>query len=558
MLLPRNGVDARGVAIFGDIHMADKARIVILGGGFGGCFTARRLEQRLRRQRDVEISLVNRDNYFVFQPLLPEVAAGAILPHQIVNPIRRMLPRTRFYAAEVDGIDLARRQVSVLLADGRRRIELAYDHMIVALGTVLSFSGLPGMAEHSLPMKNVGDAFYLRNHVIGCLERADIEPDAEVKRSLLTFVVVGGGFSGVETIGELQEMVDAVLPSYPNIARREARFVLVHSQPRILPEVVPSLAEYAARKLRQRGVEIRLSTRCEAATGHGVVLAGGEKIPTHTLVSTVGNAPHPLVGALPWKTAKGRLVADATLAVPGHPGVWAIGDCASILHEHDGQPYAPTAQNAIRMAARCADNIVAALRGRAPAPFHFDTLGKLASIGHRSAVVEMLGLRFSGFLAWFIWRTVYLLKLPGWERRIRVALDWTLDLLFRRDLTQLKVFRAERVERAHFEPGEIIVRQGEIGDRFYVIVSGRVAVVREEEGGGGSARPIAELGPGEHFGEVALLDDVPRTATVRAALPTDVLCVGRGDFAAVARSLTLLRAGLHDAAARRAQPPPPS
>ena len=521
-----------------------KTRIVILGGGFAGCFTARRLEKLVGDDPNVEISLVNRDNYFVFQPLLPEVAAGAILPHQIVNPIRRMLPRTRFYAAEVDSVDVEKKQVTILLGDGRRRLELGYDHLVVALGTVLNFANLPGMSDHSLPMKNVGDAFYLRNHVIGCLERADIEPDPEEKQRLSTFVVVGGGFSGVETIGELQEMVESVLPSYPNIHKEEVRFVLVHSQERILPEVVPKLGEYAARKLQKRGVEIRLQTRCQAATSYGVVLSGGEKVGTYTLVSTVGNAPHPLVGTLPCKKDKGRICADATLAVPGHPGVWALGDCASIIHEHDGQPYAPTAQNAIRMAARCAENIVAVLRGKAPRPFHFDTLGKLASIGKRSAVVEMLGLRFSGFLAWFIWRTVYLLKLPGWERRIRVALDWTLDLLFRRDLTQLKVFRAERVEQAHYEPGEVIVRQGEIGDRFYVIVKGRVHVLRDES-------RIAELGPGEHFGEVALLEDVPRTATVRAAQPTDLLCVGRGDFAAVARSLTLLKAGLHDSAQKR-------
>ena len=520
-----------------------KTRIVILGGGFGGCFTARRLEKLLGDDPDVEIALVNRDNYFVFQPLLPEVAAGAILPHQIVNPIRRMLPKTRFYAAEVDGIDLSRKQVSLLLADGRRRIELSYDHLVLALGTVLNFANLPGMSDHSLPMKNVGDAFYLRNHVIGCLERADIEPDPIEKRRLLTFVVVGGGFSGVETIGELEEMVETVLPSYPNIGKDEVRFVLVHSQQRILPEVVPTLGDYAARKLVQRGVEIRLGTRCQAATSYGVVLAGGEKIDTYTLVSTIGNAPHPLIATLPCRKEKGRVCADATLAV--QPGVWALGDCAHIMHDHDGQPYAPTAQNAIRMAARCADNIAAAVRGKPPRPFHFDTLGKLASIGKRSAVVEMLGMRFSGFLAWFIWRTVYLLKLPGWERRLRVALDWTLDLLFRRDLTQLKVFRAERVEQAHFEPGEVIVRQGEIGDRFYVIKSGRVDVLRDDS-------RVAELGPGEHFGEVALLDDVPRTATVRAAQPTDVLCVGRGDFAAVARSLTLLKAGLSDSAQKRA------
>jgi NADH dehydrogenase len=521
-----------------------KKRVVIVGGGFGGCFTAKRLETMLSRTSDIEVALVNRDNYFIFQPLLPEVASGAIVPHQIVNPIRRMLPRTRFYASELLGIALERREVTILLGDGKRSHVLVYDHLVIALGTVLDLSRLPGMNEHALPMRTVADAFYLRNHVIGCLERADIEPDPEYKRSLLTFVVVGGGFSGVETVGELQEMVDNVLPSYPNLTRAEIRFVLVQGADRILPEVVPSLAMYAAKRLTSRGVEMFLNARCKAATAHGVVLEGDRKIATQTLVATIGNGPHPLLAKLPCPREKGRIVADATLAVPGFPGVWALGDCAAITHEHEGMLYAPTAQNAIRQAARCAANIVAELRGEAPQKFHFDALGKLASLGGRSAVAELLGVRISGFLAWFIWRTLYLLKLPGWERRLRVALDWTLDLVFRRDLTQLKVFRRDRVAQAHYEPGEAIVKQGEIGDRFYVVVKGQAEVVLE--GADGSEKRVAALGPGHHFGEVALLADVRRTATVRAAEPTDVLFVERGDFANLSQTMALLKAGLPD------------
>jgi NADH:ubiquinone reductase (H+-translocating) len=530
-------------------------RIVVLGGGFGGVFTAVRLERRLRGDPGVEISLVNKENYFVFQPLLPEVAAGSIVPSQVANPLRRMLRTTRFFASEVDEIDLQKKMVSIFVGEGRHLRVLPYDHLVLALGTIVDLSSLPGLSEHSLPLKNIGDAFYLRNHVIGCLEQADIETDLQYRKALCTFVVVGGGFSGVETIGEMQEMVHLVLPHYRNIPVEEVRFVLVHSQERILPEVVPGLASYAQTVLRSRGIETLLKVRCKAATVEGIFLSDGRMVRTRTLVSTVGNAPNPLLRTLPCPKDRGRVVVEPTLAVPGHPGVWALGDCA-MVPSPDGTPYAPTAQNAIRQAVTCADNIAATLRGETMKPFVFHGLGKLASLGGRSAVAEILGLRIKGFVAWWLWRTIYLMKLPGWERRLRVALDWTLDLFFERNLVQLKVFRTEKVDRAHYEPGEAIVTQGEIGDRFYVIAQGRVEVVREHEG---VATRLATLGPGEHFGEVALMKDLPRNASVKALEPTDVLAIGRGDFAAFAQNLTLLKASLQDSLAKRAaadEPPP--
>jgi len=525
-----------------------QTRIVVLGGGFGGAFAAKRLHDRIGRVPGVEISLVNRENYFVFQPMLPEVAAGSIEPSQIANPLRRMLPGVRFYASDVASIDVAKREVAIYAGEGRHLRALPYDHLVVALGTIVDLSSLPGLSEHSLALKNIGDAFYLRNHVIGCLEQADIEDDAEHRRALSTFVVVGGGFSGVETIGELQEMVSLVLPHYRNLRREDVRFVLVHSQERILPEVVPGLGEYAAAELRSRGVEILLNQKCRAATAEHVFLSDGQAIATRTLISTVGNAPNPLLETLPCKTERGRLVAEATLKVPGFEGLWALGDCAAVPSP-DGRPYAPTAQNAIRQAVVCADNIVATLRGGTLRPFVFNALGKLASLGGRSAVAEILGIRVKGFLAWWLWRTIYLMKLPGIERRIRVALDWTLDLVFQRNIVQLKVFRTEKVDRAHYEAGEAIVTQGEIGDRFYVVKKGRVEVVRE--GRDGVSTVLASLGPGEYFGEVALLRDLQRTASVRAVEPTDVISLGRGDFAAFARNLSLLRSSLEETLGRR-------
>ncbi len=522
-------------------------RIVVLGGGFGGAFTAKRLSRRFEGDASVEISLVNRENYFVFQPMLPEVAAGAIEPSQIANPLRRMLPGVRFYSSEVESIDTVARQVHIGAGDRKHLRSLPYDHLVLALGTIVDLSSLPGLAEHSLALKNIGDAFYLRNHVIGCLEQADIETDADHRRAATTFVVIGGGFSGVETIGELQEMVDLVLPHYRNIRPEDVRFVLVHSQARILPEVVPGLGEYAADELRRRGIEILLNVKCKAATAEHVFLSDGTTLATRTLISTVGNAPNPLLKTLPCPLSRGRIATDATLSVTGYPGLWALGDNAAVPMA-DGTTYAPTAQNAIRQAHTCADNIVAAIRGGAPKPFVFGGLGKLASLGARSAVAEILGFRIKGFLAWWLWRTIYLLKLPGLERQVRVALDWTLDLLFQRNIVQLKVFRTEKVDRAHFEPGEAIVSEGEIGDRFYVIETGRVEVVRQ---GGAEPSRLATLGAGEYFGEVALLRDLARTATVRALEPTDVISIGRGDFAAFARNLAALRASFEESLGRR-------
>lgn len=525
-------------------------RIVVLGGGFGGAFTAKRLRQRFKGDASVEISLVNRENYFVFQPMLPEVAAGAIEPSQIANPLRRMLPGVHFYASEVESIDTAAREVRIYAGEGRHLRSLPYDHLVLALGTIVDLSSLPGLAEHSLALKNIGDAFYLRNHVIGCLEQADIETDEGHRRAATTFVVVGGGFSGVETIGELQEMVDLVLPHYRNIRRSDVRFVLVHSQSRILPEVVPGLGEYAAEELRRRGIEIRLDVKCKAATAEHVFLSDGTTLATRTLISTVGNAPNPLLKTLPCPLSRGRVATDASLAVPGFPGLWALGDNAAVPMP-DGTTYAPTAQNAIRQATTCADNIAAAIRGGTPKAFEFGGLGKLASLGARSAVAEILGLKVKGFLAWWLWRTIYLLKLPGLERQVRVALDWTLDLVFPRNIVQLKVFRTEKVDRAHFEPGEAIVSEGELGDRFYIVEKGRVEVVRA---GGGAPTRLATLGAGEYFGEVALLRDLARTATVRALEPTDVVSIGRGDFAAFSQNLGLLRASLEESVGQRLAP----
>lgn len=519
-------------------------RVVILGGGFAGVYTARFLTKLLGRRRDVEVELLSEQNHFVFQPLLPEVAAGGIAATHVVNPIRELVPRALFRCCSVVSIDFAQRCVLVAQGEGLELVRVPYDHLVFCLGKVAHFASMPGVAEHGLAMKDLADAFHLRNHVLRCLELADIEADPEAKRALLTFVVAGGGFSGVETIGELADLVTRSLGYYPRISAAEVRFQLIHAQARILPEMSESLSVAARRILEQRGVQMVLNARVRAATPGAVYLHDGRALDTRTFVCTVGTAPNPIVqlalaqGGFAQAELGGRPISafatDATLECRGRPGYWAVGDCAGVPSPTGQGLCPPTAQFAIREAQTCARNLLAELDGKPRARFEFRALGSLASLGQRSAVAELCGLRLSGFWAWFAWRTVYLAKLPGWLRRLRVALDWTLDLCFSRDITQLQVSRHQHLHVHHYEPGEAIVREGQVGRELYLILKGAVEVSSE------SGARVVRLGAREVFGERALLEDTRRNATVRATEAADVLVLSRTDFHALVENLPVL------------------
>ncbi len=411
---------------------AEPARVVVLGGGFGGVATAQRLERLGLAGADISVSLVSPTNSLLFTPMLAEVAGSALQPQHISAPIRAACPRTRFYRGQVTTIDLDRRQVHVA---GAPVDTLPYDHLVFALGSVPNFRDLPGMAEHSFTLKTLSDAVGVRNHVIGMLERADAENDPQERARQLTFVVAGGGFAGTETIAELFDLVHNARRYYPHIRPEELRFVLVHSRDRILPEIGPELADFALTRLRRRGIEFRLETRVAGATADGMHLADGEVIPTRTLVWTAGNQPHPVLGQLPVERNRaGALVVDETLRLPGHHNLWAVGDCAQIPDPLTGGFHPPTAQHALRQGKALGGNIAAVVAGRDPTPFRFEAIGILVALGHRTAVAEIRGRRFSGLLAWMLWRGVYLSKLPGLEKKVRVFLDWTIDLLFPRDI----------------------------------------------------------------------------------------------------------------------------
>jgi NADH dehydrogenase len=534
------------------ITKAGKKRVVIVGGGFAAVNVARRLEKAIRAGAPLEVVLLAKENSFVFQPLLPEVISGSIGLTDVVTPLRSLLPGTQVHVREVESIDLAARTVTTAPGFESHGHVLRYDHLVLALGTVTDFRGLRGLPEHAFPFKNLGDALALRNHVIRALDEAAIEGhDAELRRRLLTFVVAGGGFSGVEVVAELNDFVRSVVKtSYPSLDPRELRVVLLHGQDRILPEMHEDLARFATKILEARGVEVRLRARLVAATADAALLASGESVPTKTLVSTIPSSPHPLVGTLPIPLTKsGRIVTSADLRADGHANVWALGDCAEV--KIDGSGVAPpTAQHAVRQGVLVAENILACEAGHPTQPFRFKGLGKMGSLGRRSAVAEVLGVKLSGFFAWWLWRTVYLSKMPSWRRRLKVAVSWTLDLFLPPELVQLRLNAAAGISRLHYEPGEVIFHEGDAGDRLYIILQGRAEVLRGE-----GAQRIAELRAGEYFGEVALLSSARRNATVRCVDAMDVLSLPKREFGLLAAYVPGLRESFERTLEKRAARP---
>ena len=506
-----------------------KRRILILGGGFGGVYVAVHLGRMLSEQelQETEIALVNRENYIVFQPLLPEVISGSVELNHVITPIRRMAPRANLYTRDIVSIDLAGQ--SVTLSPGVRPtpLTLDYDHLVIAMGTRLDHSKIPGMREHASPFKYLGDALYLRNQLVRMLEEAEAESDLECRRRLLTFVVAGGGFSGVECIAEMNDFLREAVRAYHKISEADLRLILLQRGERILPEVTPSLAAFAHRLLVNRGVEIRLGAGLQAVTANAVVVEDKqthrlETIATRTAVATVPAGPHPIITQLPIPQDKGRVIVDQTTEVQGWPGVWAIGDCAAIK-QVDGNISPPTAQHALRQAKTCAQNIVASFRGTKKTKFAFKGLGKLGSLGRRSAVAEIFGLHFKGLIAWLLWRGVYVTKFPGLDGQLRLVADWILDAFLPRDITQLRVFHDAAVHREHFETGERVFSSGDFGDKVYFVVAGEAVVERDDV-------QLAKLGCGDVFGEAALISNQPRNASVRAITPLDTVVVSRDAF----------------------------
>ena len=443
-------------------------RVVILGAGFAGLYAALELERTVARDPGVEVLLIDPRNFLLFTPMLHEVAAGSLDPSSIVVPIREVLRRVEFLCAETTAVDFAERTVTLAYGLDRRTRTVHFDHLLITAGSQTRFP--PDLRRHAHGMKTIHDALVLRNWLIGLLERAEIEQDAASRRALLTIAVAGGGFSGVETIGAINDFLRQVAPQYRKAEAAPPTLVLIEPMDRLLPEFDPALSEYTADKLRAAGVDVRLRTKVGAFDGGTLSLESSgdsEKLsllPTRTLIWTAGVTPSPLIESLPLEKERGRIVVDDTLATPGREGVWACGDCAAVPSQ-SGKPCPPTAQHAMRQGVHAARNIAATMRDEPSRirPYRYQMLGQFAAIGRQRAVATLFGFRFSGFIAWLMWRGAYLVMLPRLERKVRVFLQWMLEIGFARDTVQLLTAETARSSRID----ELIdsARAAESGDK---------------------------------------------------------------------------------------------
>ena len=426
-------------------------RILILGGGFAGIEVLRQLQKAFQNDIRIDITLVSRDNFFLFTPMLPEISSGMIETRHIVTPLRAFCNRAKFYETEIESIDPENKKVVITHRIGKhtnpiewRSHMLKYDYLVIALGSETNFFGISEAAKQAFTLKSLGDAIVLRNHVINMLEQADIEhEDLDIRKRLLTFVVVGGGFSGVEIVGELNDFIlDSIKYFYHNLQKSYARIILVNSGGRILPEVTEDLADFALHEIRKNGVEVLLNTRVIEVTSDNVKLDQGTIITTQTIIWAGGGKPQTLLSSLSCEHDKsGRIMTNNFLEVAGYTdSIIALGDCACVTDPNTGKPYPPTAQHALRQGKVAAINLISTIKHQEnhKEPFDYKTKGVMTLIGKRNGVGIILGHKIHGFAAWWFWRSYYLVNLPTVEKKLRVLVDWIIDLFFKRDVTRLK------------------------------------------------------------------------------------------------------------------------
>ena len=423
-------------------------RIAIIGGGFAGSTTASILARRL--PPGWEVLLINEESYTTYNPMLSEVVGASIFPEHVVAPLRQVLgigPRGRFVLGRVSGIDLAHRQVTCATLAGER--SFAYDHLVLAVGNRARRNLIPGMAEHALPLKTVGDALHIRNVVLRRLAQIELETDPAIRRRLGRFVVIGGGFSGVEVAGALADCLKSIARYYPGAASQALKVVLIQNLARLLPELPEPLGAAAQRTLVADDVEVRLEATAGEIRADGVMLSDGALIEAATVIGTIGTQPNPLTASLGMPMERGRIRVEPGMRVTGFSDVWAIGDCAGVVNARDGMVSPPTAQFAVRQAAQLARNLLAALRGQDVRPFRYRPRGAMAAIGHMNGVAEVYGVRFIGLPAWLWWRAYYLSQMPTLGRKLRIFVEWTWGMLFATDITHIRFQRsAERDDAA--------------------------------------------------------------------------------------------------------------
>jgi NADH dehydrogenase len=509
--------------------------VIIVGGGFGGVTLAQYLEKKV--PAGTEIVLISSENHFVFTPMLAEVVGRSLNPFHMSLAGREMVKRTTWLTAQVTDIQFQTRLVRYS-GEGGESASLTYDHLVLACGSEVNMHLMPGLAAYAYPIKTLGDAFEISNDLISKFEEAAVETDSARRRRLLNIVVIGGGFSGVEVAGAITEVAKHALRFYPSIKGERAQITLLHRGNLLIPELsAPSLSGFAAEKLRQAGVDVRVNAGAEEVTAAGVRLKGGELIEAATVVSAVGTSPSPLIEKLGISLQHGRLVTNPDMSVTGVPNVWALGDCAMVPNAYDQRPSPPTAQFAMRQAKQLAANLARTFRGEPTRPFFFKNLGMLASLGNRTAVAEILGVHVSGFIAWVLWRAIYLSKLPTLRRKLEVTVDWTWSALFPPNIVQIPMSRTGGVGLAHYSSGDFIFHKGDRMTNVYAIQSGKAAVYLDE-----SAHPAVILKPGERFGDWS----APGTgnvhgASVKAETPLDLITIRSKDFQRVVQTIPSIR-----------------
>ncbi len=500
--------------------------ILILGGGFAGVYAAQRVAKKLGHL-DLKIGLIASENHMVFQPMLAEVVGGSLSPRHVVNPIRLICPGVDVLKGKVRSIDLVQKQLTLDGGDFSSNVCISFDQLVFALGADVDLSRIPGMSEHAFLMRNVGDAMKLRSAIISRMEEANLLTDTEQRRRLLSFVIVGGGYSGVETAGQMQDLIRDCCQFYDNIQADEPSVTLIHSGERLLQMLDPALGDYTHRCLTKMGLRMIMNQRVRAATARSVLLNDGTKLNASLIVCTVGNAPNPLVtklgaaGSLP--VERGKILVEPTGRVKGRTDLWAAGDC-SVFPRASGGNCPETAQFAYRQGQMIGDNIFASRFGYPLAEFTFNGLGELASIGHRMAVANIAGLNFSGMIAWFMWRTIYLMKLPGLDRKLRVMTEWAFDLFFPRDINLLTPQYTSPLREMHLEPGDPLFESGEPAFSLYAVKQGRVDITNE------SGEVVKSAGPGDHFGERALMGDRIWRFDATAKEPSELVVIEARTF----------------------------
>jgi NADH:ubiquinone reductase (H+-translocating) len=519
----------------------EDARVVIVGGGFAGGTLAEQLSRRVAP--NVEVVVISSENHMVFTPMLAEVAGRSLSALDVVMPGRQIAPGATWFTATVTSADLKKNEVEYTRPEGQRAT-LSYAHLVLACGSDVNLDVVPGMAAHAYMLRTVADGMILGNEVIARFEQAAAEPGDAERERLLTVVVVGGGFTGVEAAGHLFDLMRNIMPFYPQLSRTRPRMVLLQRGARIVPEFQhDSLSEFALRKLRQNGLDVRLNTEVKEVTARYVRLGTGERIDAGLTVCSVGTAPVALIKKIGLPVERGRLKTEPDMRVTGSANVWAFGDCAAVPNAWNAQISPPTAQFALRQAKQLAANLVRVQRGEATRPFHFRPQGLLATIGHHNGVAEIYRLKFSGLFAWFLWRTVYLMKIPTIRRKLNVLVDWTWDIFFKPNVVQVRVAQQQRFKQAHYAAGDFVYRKGEPGAGVFVVKAGSAGLYMDEAAG----TPLVTWTKGDHFGEVAFLEGADYStypASVKAETPLDLIVVDRADFTGLAESLGALQRDL--------------